>query len=260
MVINWERADVALAELRELKQECGVSICLSRVNRKDAAKHAGSRFNHLISHGFAIGEAEELADFLERNDADGTVSALLVAVPRDQSPWTVADWARGFGDAIGRRICLYVKSSASSPAEAFVDDAANAWRTAISVISAAASPGLNIILDTFTDADRGYFVRTGLVDRRYNPRPAGRVVSALVGELGRADWRAASDADVEHPAISHADGRRLELCSERPGEGEGEKVIEVCSDTEARGVFLHVSAETAEEKRSPRGSKGVAAE
>ena len=41
-------------------------------------------------------------------------------------------------------------------------------------------------IDTFADVDRGYFPRTGLVDRRHNPRLAGRVCRALNAVLGDA--------------------------------------------------------------------------
>jgi hypothetical protein len=33
-------------------------------------------------------------------------------------------------------------------------------------------PGAAIFLDTFMDHDRGYYPRHGLIDRRFDPRPA----------------------------------------------------------------------------------------
>jgi hypothetical protein len=44
-------------------------------------------------------------------------------------------------------------------------------------------PPPDAFIDTFVDIDRGYFIRTGLVDRRYNPRLAGRVVRHLYAAL-----------------------------------------------------------------------------
>ena len=38
-------------------------------------------------------------------------------------------------------------------------------------------PLVELLLDTFMDIDRGYFVRHGLVDRRSNWRPAGSALA-----------------------------------------------------------------------------------
>ena len=40
-----------------------------------------------------------------------------------------------------------------------------------------------MFVDTFADIDRGYFVRNGLVDRRYNPRLGSHVVKNLHSAL-----------------------------------------------------------------------------
>jgi hypothetical protein len=67
---------------------------------------------------------------------------------------------------------------------------------------------VEVILDTFDDADRGYFARTGLIDRRFNPRLAGEVISTLVNSLGAGTWRPAPGAA---PALLDASGRRLSV-------------------------------------------------
>ena len=48
---------------------------------------------------------------------------------------------------------------------------------------AAGTTKCDLILDTFSDIDRGYLVRSGLVDRRFNPRGSGNVVRQLLGLL-----------------------------------------------------------------------------
>ena len=48
---------------------------------------------------------------------------------------------------------------------------------------AAIGNNVNVIIDTFDDADRGYFTRTGLVDRRFNPRLASNILSELIQRL-----------------------------------------------------------------------------
>ena len=47
--------------------------------------------------------------------------------------------------------------------QSFIVDAYHAGRTMANTI---------IFIDTFVDSDRGYYPRNGLLDRRFNPRPA----------------------------------------------------------------------------------------
>jgi hypothetical protein len=49
--------------------------------------------------------------------------------------------------------------------------------------AALALPGVDVFVDTLADIDRGYFVHTSLVDRRYTLRLAGQVVRNLYAEL-----------------------------------------------------------------------------
>lgn len=225
VVINWEKADATLQQLHALKARTGVRLCLSRVNRKDTAKHEGSRFNHLISHGFGAREEDEIAQFLARHDTAGAISAVMFAVPRDACPWQAALAAERFAAECGRRVCLYIKSSAHSPAEAFIDDGANAARAAHAVFAAATCQQTDVIFDTFTDADRGYFVRTGLVDRRYNPRQAGRVVANLTGLLNGTEWHA--DTSAPGPRLKNGAGMTLALATDRPPQNSGEHVFDL---------------------------------
>jgi hypothetical protein len=67
-----------------------------------------------------------------------------------------------------------------------------------------------VVLDTFTDADRGYFVRTGLVDRRYNPRLAARLMQTLMAAAAAGPWRRAT-GDQNRIAIVNAAGREIRL-------------------------------------------------
>jgi hypothetical protein len=49
--------------------------------------------------------------------------------------------------------------------------------------SAPGGPGIEVFVDTFADIDRGYFLRHGLVDRRFNPRLGSHVVRHLYAAL-----------------------------------------------------------------------------
>jgi hypothetical protein len=205
LVVNWDEIQGNVERLRFLSSATQLPIILSRVNRKDRAKHAGGRYNHLISHGFSLEEAGELAGFLGAHR--GLVTGAQFTIPRSISPWRAGPELAAFAKETGARPFLYVKSTESSPAESFEDDTANALRFAEAVI-AGVGHGVEVVLDTFDDADRGYFARTGLVDRRFNPRVAGEVISTLVNALGAETW---GPAPGEGSALLNAKGQRLSV-------------------------------------------------
>lgn len=63
------------------------------------------------------------------------------------------------------------------PNDAEMDDAANQALVEEALQLATRHPEVTLLLDTFMDIDRGYYVRTGLIDRSGNWRAAGRVVA-----------------------------------------------------------------------------------
>lgn len=211
IVINWETAETQLASIAALRRDTGLTIYLSRVNRKDTNKYTGGRYNHLISHGFVLGEADELAAMFDAHPDAAAIEGVMFNVMREAEPAAAALAAGAVAETLGRRACLYVKTTSGSPAEAFEDEAANVNRFAESVVAGIGVAGVEVILDTFDDIDRSYFARTGLVDRRFNPKMGSFVISNLFGLLGGARWTLDGDA------VEAAGARVLELAS---GDGE----------------------------------------
>lgn len=70
-------------------------------------------------------------------------------------------------------IC-HVELPRNTEADPHVDDEAVLDLVRRVLALASEHPTVSFFLDTFEDKDRGYFPRHGLVDRRGNPRPAGR--------------------------------------------------------------------------------------
>jgi len=208
IVINWERAESLIGDIAALGTETGLPVYLSRVNRKDTNKHSGGRYNHLISHGFVLEEADELATFFDAHDAGKAVAGVMVNIMRDRHPAEAALAAADVAERLDRDVCMYVKNSSGSPAEAHMDDAANVNRFAETVAAGIGVAGVDVILDTFDDIERSYFARTGLVDRRFNPKMGSRVVGSLFGLLNEGIWTLGEDVrDSE-------DGRVLTLLSD----------------------------------------------
>ena len=180
IVISWDKIQNYTKVLEELNNQTELNIILSRVNRKDSAKTSGGKFNHLISHGFNLSEEEELSKFLLDNK--GLISGVQFTITRAECPWNAANLVRNFADKTACTPYLYVKSTEASPAERFNDEISNTLRFG-DVCLAGIGNDVNVIIDTFDDADRGYFTRTGLVDRRFNPRLASNILSELIQRL-----------------------------------------------------------------------------
>lgn len=188
IVIGWDTADEAVTQIQKLKEQADFRVYLSRVNRKDAAKHEGGRYNHFISHGFTLAEVDELSAFFETHPAGKAIDGTMFAIPRTLLPRTAAHDAVIAAQKMGKTACLYIRSNSSSPAEGFNDDAANSARMAEAVLAAVGSENVDIILDTYADTDRGYFARTGLVDRRFNPKIGSHVLGNLISHFSGEDW------------------------------------------------------------------------
>ena len=205
LVLGWEEIHNQIPLIRALKEKTSLPVVLSRVNRNDAAKISGGRFNHLISHGFTLAELPELQLFIEKHPR--LLDGVQITIPRSISPWMAAHELRVFKEQTKCRPILYVKSTEGSPAQIFDDEIANAHRFGEAVLSGVGH-GIDVILDTFDDADRGYFTRTGLVDRRFNPHLSGQIVAELIRQLDQGTWRA---TEGNYPKVKDQAGRVLTI-------------------------------------------------
>ena len=134
LVLGWDKIDTYTGTLDNLRRNTGLSIVLSRVNRKDSAKFSGGRFNHLISHGFSLAERSELSNFLKKHK--DLVSGLQFSIPRSMSPWNAATVVADFSKENSCRSFLYIKSTEASPAERFNDEISNTLRFGEAILSA----------------------------------------------------------------------------------------------------------------------------
>src|SRR5699024_11135085 len=65
------------------------------------------------------------------------------------------------------------------------NDLSIANRIAETIVATFSVGGADVFLDTFVDHDRGYYIRNGVVDRRYNPRMTYQVLRNLQSVLVR---------------------------------------------------------------------------
>ncbi|MEE8435754.1 MAG: hypothetical protein V3S64_13300, partial [bacterium] len=126
------------------------------------------------------------------------LAGIVFRIARGDLPWEDVPAIATLARDLGVLPLVQVRLASDNPAEPMFDDRANANRVAETVSAAWVCEEANVFLDTFVDLDRGYFPRTGLIDRRHNPRDAGRVVAHLQTALERGGdgWRAGVASDI----------------------------------------------------------------
>jgi hypothetical protein len=147
------------------------------------AQRDGSAFKHFINHGFNVDESDTIETFLNLPGAPEVADGFVFRVGRKSSPWEKIQSAQKLAASWGVKAEVYVRLASENPAQSENDDLANANRVAETISVALGLRDVDVFLDTFADLDRGYFPRTGLVDRRYNPRAASFVFRYLHSAL-----------------------------------------------------------------------------
>lgn len=202
---SWAEAERVASAIGEVKKEAGLTAYLSKLRSKEDLRREGSRYYHFINHGFVVGERETIEVFLADSAAGSSIDGFVFRVVRNASPWadigTVGEIAR----ALHRRAAVHIRMTSMNPAEEFKDDLVNANRigealAGAMVLCGPGQPVVDVFVDTFADVDRGYFVRNGLVDRRYNPRLASHVVRNLYSALNGTSERLRAGAVYDLPA------------------------------------------------------------
>lgn len=155
----------------------------SKLRRPQDPLHHGQKARHVIENGFDLAEAGLVEALFETSALRGAFDGVVFRVPRDRSPWSELTAIDALGTRTRTRNDAMVRLAGDNPAVACGEPLSDANRVAAALFAAHAVPRVGVWLDTFADVDRGYFPRTGLVDRRYNPRLAGRVCRNLNSAL-----------------------------------------------------------------------------
>jgi predicted phosphodiesterase len=166
IVVPPDSFAAALSALRGAPEGLAAAIApLLPVGEPDAPVH------HFVTSGFDPAGDEALDALLAMPDA-GPITCLVFRVgsAAEIAPALTAAAARA--QAAGRAAVVNVELPRGGENEVFDDDAAIANRVAEAVYAAKRVPGVAVYLDGFVDHDRGYYPRHGLIDRRFNPRPA----------------------------------------------------------------------------------------
>lgn len=183
IVLPGAEMAAAAGALAALRGRAGFPVYLSKLRKHEDAQYDGSHFNHFINHGYVLAEREPLAALFAQPGLRAAADGVVLRVPRGRSPWDDIPAGCALAADLGVRAAFQMRLAADNPAHVLADDLDTANRVAETVVAALGHPDVDVILDTFDDVDRGYFARNGLVDRRYNPRPAGCVYRHLHAAL-----------------------------------------------------------------------------
>ena len=182
VIVPWANVGSVLEKLKQLKLAARFPIYLSCVRTADAARFEGSK-SLIVSHGFTLNECDRLRAFWATVRHGAIVDGFVFRVDRDASPWSQIRIADEVAAQMGALAMIYLRTSSERPTEKFTNDLANANRVAEAVTGGLMATRTHVIIDAFLDMDRGHFVRHGLIDRRCNPRLAGRVAKHLLATL-----------------------------------------------------------------------------
>jgi hypothetical protein len=180
----------------------------------------GANVKHDANFGFQPTDRERLEALCRSRFVAREFKGFVFRIRRrgepELSPGEAIRQVSAFGRRHGVRNRVHILFSGNLTSDRLVDDLGTANRVAESAFAAWAFNDVQVYFDTFEDVDRGYFVHHGLVDRRYNPRLAARVLKHLNAALAglrpaAAEVAEAAAAAVELTSTDGPDHRCLRL-------------------------------------------------
>jgi len=143
--------------------------------------HDGGSVHHFVSVGFEPENPDLALEFGQR-DPGRIFEKFVFRIPHGSDLESGASLACDVAARAGRSPVILIELPRAGESELFVSDDVVA-----ECVRGAARLGMTrtdseIVLDGFMDHDRGYYPRHGLIDRRFNPRPA---FYELISEVSR---------------------------------------------------------------------------
>ncbi len=157
---------------------------------------------HFVSHGF-----DPWGDPAEVRELTGGADRAVFRVRPHVPVWEGVRAAAACAHRAGKGAHVVVELPEDGEGRMFTDEVALAHLLVEAELAARAHPTTVVVLDGFSDRDRGYFPRIGPLDRRGDPRPALIAYQRLLSRLG-------PDPDPDDPwtPTPEAGGGRLFAC------------------------------------------------
>jgi hypothetical protein len=186
VVLDIDADDGFVDSVARLQDEVARPIFLSRLRTSADGAGADGRFSHFIEHGFTVAEIDRVAKICASArswmQAGGGV---VFRVTRDRDPRQDVATIAALCDAEDVAAGAHVRLARDDPASSENDETGTAVRVCHALCASWLHPRVDVTLDTFASHDRGYFPRTGLIDRACNPTLAGQVLGRLNAALPR---------------------------------------------------------------------------
>lgn len=178
LVNRWEcvlsaRDVAALAQqAAPLVRDTGLGLAVANL-RSAAMGNAGTEAGkHFTAPGFLASELGLVQD-LVADDQQRVVKAVCFRIGRHALVEAELEALQLFSQQTGVASVVTWALMPDGPNDSALDDAEVCARVERLCGLAERFPGLEFLLDSFMDVDRGYYPRVGLIDRRCNLRPAG---------------------------------------------------------------------------------------
>ena len=214
--MTLERFERGADRLRRARETSGARIFLAKILTDREARISGRTFTHFVKSGFTVDELARHRDLIagavDRGEIDGITVRLAVDEPLPSATRRI----REFSARTGAGILVSLKLSGPSVAAARTDDRETAARAAQAMVLSRCGSDILYVFDTFMDIDRGYYPRNAFIDRRFNPRPAAGVFTALASLFpGREPFTPVDGESDEVVDFEHAGGRYRLVCAPR---------------------------------------------
>ena len=204
--LNWEVLERDIGGVGDMARAVEMPAYLSRLRSIDETRREAGKYYHAINHGFLADDQGQMADVLARPEFSGAIDGFVFRLTLDMSPWATAATASGIATDLGVAASVHLRMCGANPALETADDHLSATRIAEAMAAAAAFDKVTVYADTFVDIDRGYFPRTGVLDRMFNPRPGFHVVRHMNAALNMVDGELSAGAAGQCPG-----GRYVQL-------------------------------------------------
>ncbi len=204
--LNWEVLERDIGGVGEMARAVEMPVYLSRLRSINEQRSEAGKYYHAINHGFLADDQGQMADVLAHPELSGALDGFVFRLTLEMLPWATAATASEIATDLGVAASVHLRMCGANPALETADDHLSVTRIAEAMAAAAAFDNVTVYADTFVDIDRGYFPRTGVLDRMFNPRPGFHVVRHMNAALNMVDGEVSAGAAGECPG-----GRYIQL-------------------------------------------------
>jgi len=163
----------------------GIKIFGSPLRSKADILSSGKKYFHVINHGFTIADVKLEKTIVNETAFQNYFDGIVFRCGLDDSVADIFQMVKSARESYGYEVNIHLRMTADHPGEYQNSDSIVANRLAEAMAYSWATRSAQVFCDTFTDNDRGYFPRTGVLDRRFNPRKGFYIVKALHGLFGQ---------------------------------------------------------------------------